>query len=325
MPRQPPGGPRAGSEPDTDPAPRALAPPRLVVAAIRRGYDEGVRAHGPLGLSPAEFEGDVLALVVARRAGLRLETIARDLPPAIAALSLPDLYLARACERGSADGWRAVAREFTSRLTGLAVRRGARGADADALAGDLLSDLALPAPGGRARTLLGTYAGTGSLWAWLAASLVRRVARRGGRTSAETAGPTDGAAAATADAPPWRDHVDAETARQLDAALRDAWGGLEPEERTCILLKHRHGVAQRRVADLLGVPEYQVSRWLARAVAKIRGAVDRHAGPDAAADGGTSLWSRLGEVVERRLASFEAAEPHPAESPAIRPAGETPQ
>lgn len=297
-----------GACPDEPSAPGI--PSDAVLAVLRRGHAAGRDRHGDLGLPFEDFARDAVGLVASRRAALGLAPGAGDGTEVFAALALEDLYLARACERGDERAWRVLRDVYLGRLRGLAIARGLRGSDAESVAADVFSELALPAPRGTARTLLGTFAGSGSLWAWLAASLVRRVARATPRTRAPAAGDPEEPGVS---APPWRDSLERETGRRLGAALREAWSSLETSERLCLAWKHRDGLEQRRIAALLAVGEHQVSRWISRAVAKVRGAVERCDVLESGESASPSLWSRLEHVVAQHLASVDTPKPPPSD------------
>ncbi len=275
--------------------------------ALQRAHAAARLVHRPVELPFETFREDVLRLVRER------DGDAAPSEESIARRALDDLYLARACEHGCADAWETMRRQYERRLVGLAMKRGARGADSETVVSDLLGDLTLPAPGGAARTLLGTYAGSGSLWAWLAATLVRRLGRRAARAGSSDIDAVPAGRLAVED-PPWRGSVDRETAAALDRALTDAWRLLEVEERAALSLKHHRGLSQRQVARILGVPEYQVSRSVARAVTKLRAAVERTPGLDRHAADSGSGWELLRQVLASRLASSPAGEPLPHEA-----------
>ena len=265
--------------------------------ALAAGHRDGQRTFGDLGLPFERYAAEVVAGLAARFARLDLKLDEDVLREAVARCALGDLYLARALEQGSAAAWTCFEGRFTGRLIGLLTKRGARGADPEAIATALLSDLALPPPRGNARTLAGTYDGSGSLWGWLAAAAVRRLSRT--REQSET-GP-GAVPEVPAEAAPWQALVERETADELERALRETWTRLEADERLVIGWRHGQGLSQRKIALLLGVAEYQVSRTRSSALSKIRGAVERtvQLPPHSAA----SLWERLEMVVGRHLAS----------------------
>ena len=167
-------------------------PERATSTAIGRALDrigaEGHSAYGALG-----FEANGLRAVLREGFVRRLDSLglAGDDDAAEDLLSRIDgagLYLAAACEAGQEGAWEVLTRTYTPRLTGLAVRRGVAPSEAAGLVDELMGALALPPPRGKARTRMGTYLGAGSLFGWLATTLVRRIPRRR-RPSRQGAGP----------------------------------------------------------------------------------------------------------------------------------------
>ncbi len=279
--------------------------PALVVArvidrardALSAGHRDGQRTFGDFELPFQRYAAEVVAGLAARFARLDLKFDEDVLLEAVARCALSDLYLARALEQGSAAAWTCFEGRFVGRLIGLLTGRGARGVDPEAIATALLADLALPPPRGNARTLAGTYDGSGSLWGWLAAAAVRRLSRT--REQSET-GPS-AVREAPAEAAPWHALVERETADELERALRETWTQLDADERLVICWRHGQGLSQRQIASLLGVAEYQVSRTRSSALSKLRGAVARTV--QLPPGGAASLWGRLELVVGLHLAS----------------------
>lgn len=164
---------------------------------------------------------------------------------------------------------------------------------------DLLGDLVARPRAAGGRTQLAAYDGSGSLFAWLAVILARRMSeRRAARTAAgapdrdarEPAAPRHGASP-----DPGVEATERELVGRLGHALERAWGELTSREALALALKYRDGLSQRRIAALLGVGEPRVSRVLESGVGRLRRALERRL-PEAAAEGALPL-ERLGRVL----------------------------
>jgi DNA-directed RNA polymerase specialized sigma24 family protein len=277
---------------------------RALDAPLRHAYEAGRREYGALALPFETFAHQALARARRRleRAGVapgrgRLEeTLERT--------AGGDLFLALACEEDVPGAWQALIERLVPRLQQLAVRRGASPAEAEELARELPGELVAPTRERPARTLLGTYEGTGTLFSWLAGILIRRraLAARSSRTVplAEAAGAQlDAAAPASED--PARQASDSELAEQVRSAFGEAWSALTPKEGLALLYKYRDGLPQTGIARLLDVGPPRVTRLLQQGVDKVRSALVRRLGA-AAADEGPGLWTALRSAVERSLA-----------------------
>ena len=273
-----------------------------------------MQRFGDLPLAFETYAEDVRELVRSGRERLGLDTSAAAVKAALTCRALEDLVLARACEHGSERAWRKFHSLYERRLMGLAFKRGARGEEPQAVVAAVMSELALPAPRGRARTLLGTFDGSGSLWGWLAATVARRFARRAQRRRLPGSAAARPVEEAGAERPPWREQVGRESAARLEAGLQRAWSNLASEERCALVWKHAHGMRQRRIGELLGVREYQVSRWISRAVEKLKSAVVEVASTDEAV-----AWEHLRLKIGQHLARAALAEPLPPGEPHAAP------
>ncbi len=285
---------------------------RLGMAALQRAWTAARKRLGDLGLALEIYANDVWTLVRTRREQRGHEHDDAACGAIVPGLALEDLYLARGCEHGSERGWTHLDNEYRSRLTGLALRRGAKGVDPEDVTSGLLADLALPPTRGGARTRLGTFGGVGSLWAWLAVALVRRLQRETQKRRAATGDLFEGDLGVPAEGEASTD--DAESAAALEAALRQGWAALAPEERCAIVWKHRDGLKQRRIGALLGAAEYQVSRWITRGIGKLREAVGRDLEAEPAPEPGAARHALFGAAVARLLASSGVEEVHPSEA-----------
>ncbi len=271
---------------------------------LRDGHARGRATYGEVGLELEPYALDVWTLTQRTRETLGHGTTPRELEAAIATRALGDLYLTRACERGGERAWEAFVHAFQKRLQGLAVRKSRNRLSAEHAVSAVLAELALPPPKGGARTRLGTYAGMGALWVWLSTHLVRAIWREQERRARTTELPHDAEDTRRVPEPVWAGQVAAETGTLLQAALERAWASLDAEQRLCFLLKHRDGWKQRRIGELLSLPEYQVSRSLARAVQRIRDEVEKTVPPPAGTSG--SVWDHLAATFRERLARFGA-------------------
>jgi RNA polymerase sigma factor (sigma-70 family) len=173
---------------------------------------------------------------------------------------------------------------------------------------ETIAELALPPASGGSRTRIGGYDGSGTLLGWLAATIRNRLSRRSReRVRAEGDLATAGAPAQPSPLSPL---VDDEVARSAERALAAAWPRLEAHERAAVVWKYRHGSSQRSMARLLGVGEESVSRWVSRALAKLRGALEPLS-PEGPGAPRSERYEALLGALERRLAtsSLEMALP----------------
>ena len=272
---------------------------------------EARTAWGPFDLSPERFAERVQRHVTRRleRSGTAPgPTAARDV---LRRTARADLALAAACDEGAPGAWEALARGLLPRLTGLARKRGRAEADAEALASDVLSELTMPVTWSGARTLLGTFDGTGSLFAWCAVILVRRLARthqRETKREAVAASAHEERARGAAGDDPAHVLREAEDARRFESTLRAAWAGLTGRERLALAYRFLDGVPQTAIARVLGISEPHTSRLVTGAVAKLRAAVVAEVGAES---GGARLWAALADAVRRNLVSTSASSPLP--------------
>lgn len=278
-------------------------------------YAAGRAVHPALRCDLAAYRSSVEQRLDARLRCLRLAPAPGRRAEWLGRAAHADLYLAVACEQRVAGAWEALLRDLTPRLTGLAHERGLRGAEAETVAGEVLGDLSLPASGEDPRPLLLGYAGVGSLFGFTAVLLTRRLARRARdprerrRVPLEPAGEPgrdEGAPAhAAATAPPAEQAADADLAARFEAALTEASRALTARERLALVAKHRDGRSQREIAVLLKVGEPRVSRLLASAVGRLRGALAARMPDLGDGTGGPALSARLSDVVARHLARLE--------------------
>lgn len=246
---------------------------------LRVGFDDGERAHGPLGLAFDVYAARVTALVRQRLERAGAEPTPAAIVHALERTALGDLYLAIACDERLPAAWEAFVGRFSPRLRALARRRGAREDEADAIARELPGALVAPPALGGARTRMGTFDGSGSLLAWLATIVAYRLVdpHRAPRTEpieavlrAEESSARRVAPTADASADPASLAVADESRARFSDALAGAWAHLAPRERLAVGWKYRDGLSQIDIARLLGVGPPRASRILARAVEKLR-------------------------------------------------------
>jgi RNA polymerase sigma factor (sigma-70 family) len=275
---------------------------------------EAQRSWGPFTLPLERFAARAEALVARRllRAGTSATPLAHD--DTVRKTARADLAIAVACDERASGAWEALHLRLFPRLRGLARKRGLRDADAETLASDVLSEMALP-PGGTsgARTLLGTFDGTGSLFGWSAVILVRRLSRLR-RPPAEPPAPA-------ADRPdPAQALGDAESAQRFDGALRAAWERLAARERVALAYRYVDGKTQVEIARRLRLSAPRLSRVLTGAVAKLRAHLGR---ADVAGRAGGPLWDVMADTLRKRMAPTSASAPLP-DQPGARPPAREP-
>jgi RNA polymerase sigma factor (sigma-70 family) len=302
---------RAMSTPAGPPGAPGVAIPPGSLARVREAFREGRAAYGDLGVPEAAFLATVSRQTGWNLKRRELDATAQAAADYLARAALEDLYLAGACEGGSEGAWAVLHAQFAGRLEGFAVRRGRSSAEAEGLVQDLFGDLAAPPPGGVARTLLGTFDATGSLFGWLSIVLLRRIAAQARRRRTESLevqpeGTLEEARApgASDDARPALESlVEREQARRIAAAVEEAFESLTPQQRFALVLKHRDGRTQREIGALLGVGEARVSRVVSGAVERLSADVRAALGDADAPDAGSEAWAALLAALARHLAS----------------------
>jgi|GEM_PF-3661849 len=228
-----------------------------------------------------------------------------------------DLFLSAACEAGVAGAWEAFGRAYAPRLHGLLRKRGASEAETADVLADLPGYLCEPPATGGARTRIGTYDGTGRLFAWLAVLALRTVNQR-----RSAGGPRPSPIEAAADVSsrrggPASSMLSTETARRFQAAVAAAWDTLTPRERLVVLWKHREGLKGGEIARLLRIGEPRVSRILESGLSRLREAVRRQMPdtPPGTNPEDESVWRALSGVLSRHLARLSLPTHDPGGSP----------
>jgi RNA polymerase sigma-70 factor (ECF subfamily) len=228
-----------------------------------------------------------------------------------AADTAADLYLATACDQGVPDAWQTLERAYRARLHGLLRRRGASENEADGFLAELPTLLFEPPADGRARTRIGTYDGTGTLFSWLAVVALRTVHHRRRDAAGGPAAIDSSMDVPTRRSLPASNAIGEESARRFAAAVTEAWRTLTPRERLAVLLKHRDGLRQREIARVLGVGEPRVSRLVESGLARLRDAVRARIPetPPGTSTPDSAVWQALTDVLAQHLASLPPA-PH---------------
>jgi RNA polymerase sigma factor (sigma-70 family) len=258
---------------------------------LREFYDGGARTYGRLPLSFPTFARRVLGLATRLAAS-------QWVGPVLDRVSGEDLYLTIACDEQVPGSWETFTRVFVPRLEALAQRRGSLPRDAEEVVRELPGDLALPPTRGGARTRLGTFEGTASLFSWLAVIVLRRLSDRFrarpepelAREPVTSSGPSDVL-------------LDEETARRFERALHSAWSRLTDREALAVLYKYRRGLQQLEIARLLGVGPPRVTRLLQSAVEKMRAHIDeelREGLPGSGTDP-DRCWRALEAALEKQI------------------------
>jgi len=258
-------------------------------------------AHASVSLDLTSFEREVLA-----RIHLRLQRSAIA-PQVIEVLRVcevtcfDDLFLAIACELETPRAWARLVEVYARRVDGLArsighdVRGGSVGRD-------LLADLASPPGSGRTRTRIGTYDGSGSLFAWLAVIL-----RRGGATRARRKTPTPDsvepsaldARRAASDSDTFAALVDAEEGERIVHALQAAWSTLSPREQLALHFKFGEALRLKEIGLLLGLSESGTSRLVTGALEQMRRRAKPLLADSEIPQGRLQLWAGLWRVLDQ--------------------------
>jgi len=277
---------------------------------LRRLHERGAREHAPL---PLAFETFARRALHAARAGT-------DAPGqvghALDRLAGEDLYLAVLCDEGVPRAWEVLLARYLPRLTGLLKHHGASEEQAEDVLRELPGELTTPPARGGARTRIGTFEGTASLFSWLAVIVLRRFADRL-RAPAQAFADPDRDQERRGTAPDPADlFLEEETARRFGDALRLAWATLTPREALALAFKFRQGVPQRTMARLLGVGEARVSRLVHTGIARLKAAIEERGGDlgEAGTDPARG-WAALIRIVREHLQSTA----DPSDSPGERP------
>jgi len=230
-------------------------------ALVRAAY-----AAGRAGNPGVELEFETFAA--------RLEAAARDdehgVTPEerVARTPAPDFYLAVACDLGRPGAWKRLTDLYAAPLRGVARRRGASPADADEIAGSVPGDLVEPPPGGGTSTRIGAYGGRGTLLAWLARIVDRRVSDQARTRPREATAPAPPGPARGAE--PAETLVHVETGERVARAFEDAVRELPPDDFELLIQRFHDETPQTQLARALGVTPARISFRLKRTVGRLR-------------------------------------------------------
>ncbi len=216
--------------------------------------------------------------------------------------AVSDYYLARACEAMAPGSWERLQLRYQRRVLAYLVRRGGTARDAQQVLDEGWGWLSTPPQHGRTQTRIGLYDGSGSLQAWLATIMWRRLTalwrKRASEPETEPAEPEplseDPAATAAQD----------EIARRLGDALEDAWLELTERELEAMVLKYGHDMSQRDIARAMRVGAPRVTRLLQAGTARLRASIEERLA--AHVDWQSGGWERLSTTVDRMLSRTSA-------------------
>ena len=156
----------SSNHPNTDH--RTAAWSGLRSPAVRRALEAAFVAASDAYRTPrldrADFEREVLIRVTRRLDRSYLAVGPDTVLRALELTSTSDLYLTISCELGLPDAWERVIEVHAARLDGLARQLGIVG-DAGSIGRDVLADLSRPPASPPPRTRIGTYDGSGTLFA----------------------------------------------------------------------------------------------------------------------------------------------------------------
>ncbi len=265
---------------------------------IDQHHAQGVTVYGPHAYErPAFFER---ARLVTRR---WYRGPPSDWISVLASLAGADFYLASACHAGRESAWTRLREDFRGRLRTVALRRGARPAEASEWADDTLADLSLPAILESDQRRIGSYSGRGALYAYLATLVLRRgadevtsAARRRKRLHRKGA---SGIVRTSHDDDGLDTTVGRETASRVRQALRRGMDSCTPREHLALVLKFRDGLPQTEIAALLRVGTPRVSRLVSQALEKVGTALRRDLKDEPS--GTEGAWMLVCDAVRREL------------------------
>lgn len=270
-----------------------------VRAAVRGGHDTAADVHVGIAVSFELFLDEVLVRVVRRLERAGLEPSIDAVREVLSITAFEDVYLVVACDTDVAGAWRRLIETHAQRIDDLAHSIGMRERSAS-LGRDLLGDLAEPPSSGVARTRLGTFDGSGSLFAWLAVILRRRGATRARRKTkppapVEPASLDDRHASAASD--PFAALVDAEEGTRIVHALQGAWRALSTREQLALHFRFGESLKLKDIGTLLGLSESGTSRLVAGALATLRKRVRLVVKDGVIPPARMQLWSALWRAV----------------------------
>jgi RNA polymerase sigma-70 factor len=229
-------------------------------------------------LSPADFDRALYRSVIERFGDLAAAAPG-EIDRYLESLSIADLTLAAACERGTQSAWVEFLGQFRPVIYGAAVALTHDASRAKEITDALYADLyGLEERDGTRRSLFQYFHGRSSLGTWLRSVVARtfvdgyRAEQRGQSLKtrlAEEAASRDRLATAPADP---------DRGRQVEAlrqALSQALAALEPRDRLRLAYYYVHELTLARIGRLVGEHESTVSRKLEQTRSGLRQAVER--------------------------------------------------
>lgn len=264
-------------------------------------------------LEPVLYEGEVHDRVRARldRVGAPLDD--GRLLQVLERTALDDLYIAIACDHGLERAWETLIDTYAPRLDGLGRSIGAR-ADTGSIGHDVLADLAAPPADGRRRTRIGTYDGSGGLFAWLAVILRRRAASFA-RLKTRPATPMEPEVLAERPAPadegPLAQLVNAEEGTKLVHVMQAAWRTLTTRERLALHFKFGERLRLKEIGSLLGLTESGTSRLVSGALKRMRKLTKPALAGTHIENSRIQLWAALWRALDSNDDGTDAVSPRP--------------
>jgi RNA polymerase sigma-70 factor (ECF subfamily) len=250
----------------------ALGPRAEPIAAwgssLDRALQEAVRALPKLPPPDAGFGAHLATRIPAEA----------EPGPALAALDVPDLYLAYWCARGDAKALAEFEHRYGRELDRALRRARNAGADPEDLRQRLYERLLVAAEGEEPRIL--GYAGRGALRGWLRITTTRLVinaARDHGRQPVSRADDDDELLGrilvARAEDDPELGYLKAHHREALTRALADAFDSLGPRDRNVLRYSVLHQISNEQIGKFYGVHRATAFRWRQDAQRALVGAV----------------------------------------------------
>lgn len=231
----------------------------------------------------------------------------------LASLHLEELVLARACANGSERAWEVFLTRYRTVLYDAAYGLFREASAGRELADSMYYELYVSAAEGKRRSKLDYYYGRGSLGGWLRVVVKQEYFNRSRKTKRETS-LDDATEEGEQFAAPEPEAAPADT--RLNAAVSEALGGLDPDDRLVLSAYFLDGRTLAQIAKLLGVHESTISRKLERIISRteketrkllIKNGMSRRQAEEAMADVDVrDLQVRVAEIFsqERQDATF---------------------
>jgi RNA polymerase sigma-70 factor (ECF subfamily) len=237
----------------------ALGPRAGPIAAWRSALDEALqqvaRALPKLPPPDAGFAAHLAAQIAAEA----------EPGPALAALDVPDLYLAYGCARGDAKALAEFDQRYGRELD-RALRRARNAGDPEDLRQRLYERLLVAGAEGEPPRILG-YAGRGALRGWLRITTTRLVinaARDHGRRPVSRTDDDEllgRILVARAEDDPELGYLRAHHREALSRALADAFDSLGPRDRNVLRYSVLHQISNEQIGKFYGVHRATAFRW----------------------------------------------------------------